>query len=147
MQSDPANTALTAYMYVMWLRWVNPGALESITVGFRWICFVRKERGVGIWQNNCLNFVSMFQGQLEEISSGSPAQTREMGRSVVPGQDRQKDSHLSRALQARQASQLYRELLEGRKLLPVFQFKEEVWNSHNRGVFTYMFWSYQIEVV
>ncbi|KAK3737105.1 hypothetical protein RRG08_016411 [Elysia crispata] len=66
------------------------------------------------------------KGQLEEISPSSKTLSQERGKNMPASQTRNKDSHLSKALQARQATALYQELLEGRKNLPVFQFKEEV---------------------
>ncbi|GFS24549.1 ATP-dependent RNA helicase DHX29-like, partial [Elysia marginata] len=74
------------------------------------------------------------KGQLEDISPGTRSQSEDTRRSMDKSQSRNKDSLLSRALRARQDTDLYQELLEGRKLLPVFQFKEEVMSavrSHN----------------
>lgn len=74
------------------------------------------------------------KGQLEDIAPGSQAALQHMETTKTATHRKNNNSHLTKALQARQATDLYQELLEGRKLLPVFQFKEEVLSavrSHN----------------
>ncbi|GFO08324.1 hypothetical protein PoB_003482900, partial [Plakobranchus ocellatus] len=69
-----------------------------------------------------------LKGQLEEISPGIANLSADVSKSFESSsnQNRDTDSQLSRALQTRQATELYQELLEGRKQLPVYQFKEKV---------------------
>ncbi|RUS82856.1 hypothetical protein EGW08_009378, partial [Elysia chlorotica] len=66
------------------------------------------------------------KGQLQEIATGGKTLPDGAGKSLPKSRSQGKESPLSKALQARQGTQLYKQLLEGRKLLPVYQYREEV---------------------